>query len=163
MQRSFDLAPMSGLILWLTVGLWLLPVAFAVAALSGMPALWMAAALLIVIYALVWLAARPQRFEADAGGIAIRFPTWTRTVGDVVGARIVTARELREAFGLMLRVGVGGLWGGFGWLWTTRRGLVEFYVSRTDGLVLLERREGRPLLITPVDPAGLASTVAPRA
>jgi hypothetical protein len=31
-----------------------------------------------------------------------------------------------------LRIGVGGLWGVFGWLWT-RRGLVEVYVSRTDG------------------------------
>jgi hypothetical protein len=53
------------------------------------------------------------------------------------------------------RIGVGGLWGGFGWLWTTRRGLVEFYVSRADGMVLIERRGARPLLITPADPEKL--------
>ena len=50
------------------------------------------------------------------------------------------------------RIGVGGLWGGFGWLWTRGRGMVEFYVSRTDGLVIVERRGGRALLFTPQDP-----------
>lgn len=47
-----------------------------------------------------------------------------------------------------MRIGIGGLWGGFGWLWPGR-GLVNFYVSRSDGLVLIERMSARPLLITP--------------
>jgi hypothetical protein len=47
-----------------------------------------------------------------------------------------------------MRIGAGGLWGGFGWLYT-RRGLVDLYVSRTDRFVLVRRRAGRPLLLTP--------------
>jgi hypothetical protein len=49
-------------------------------------------------------------------------------------------------------VGAGGLWGGFGWLWTERRGIAQMYVSRTEGLVWIERRGGRPWLITPEEP-----------
>jgi hypothetical protein len=163
MRRSFDLAPMSPLILWLTAGLALLPLAFAVAALTGARALWIPTLLLVLLYAAVWLCARPRRFEADAGSLDVVFPTWVRSVPDVVGARTVTARELRDTCGVMLRIGVGGLWGGFGWLWSSRRGLIEFYISRTDGFVILERRAGRPLLITPDDPGGLVNVVAPHA
>jgi hypothetical protein len=163
MRRSFDLAPMSALIRWLTVVLLALPAAFALAALAGTRLLWAPALLLALTYAAVWLLARPTRFEADAGAIDVCFPAWTRSVRDVASARLVGLQELRDTFGVMLRIGVGGLWGGFGWLWTSRRGLVEFYVSRTDGIVLLERRQGRPLLVTPHDPGGLAATVAPRA
>jgi hypothetical protein len=154
---------MSPLIRGLTIVLLLLPLAFAAAALAGARPLWIAVSLLLATYAFVWFFARPVRFDAEPGRLDIRFPTWTRSVRDVSSTRLVTARELRETCGVMLRIGVGGLWGGFGWLWTTRRGLVEFYVSRTDGMVLAERRQGRPLLITPDDPRGLASVVAPGA
>jgi hypothetical protein len=47
-----------------------------------------------------------------------------------------------------MRIGAGGLWGGFGWLYT-RKGLLDLYVSRTDRFVLVRLRTGRPLLITP--------------
>jgi hypothetical protein len=47
-----------------------------------------------------------------------------------------------------MRIGAGGLWGGFGWLYT-RKGLLDLYVSRTDRFVLVRRRIGRPLLLTP--------------
>jgi hypothetical protein len=72
----------------------------------------------------------------------------------------MTSREFRDEHGWAMRIGAGGLWGGFGWLWTSRRGLVEFYVSRLDGYVLLERRTGRPLLFTPVEPERVASALS---
>lgn len=59
-----------------------------------------------------------------------------------------------------MRVGVGGLWGGFGWLWTQRQGALEFYISRSTGLVLLERPAGRSLLITPDRPAEFVAIFA---
>src|SRR5262245_60833209 len=164
MRRSFDLAPMSPLIRGVTIVLLALPLGFAAGAVGlGLRALWIPAVFLAVTFAVVWLAARPVRFEAGPGSIAMRFPLWTRSVPDIASARLVTARELRESCGFMLRVGVGGLWGGFGWLWTTRRGLIEFYISRTDGFVLAERRQGRLLLLTPDDPRGLVQVVAPGA
>lgn len=51
-----------------------------------------------------------------------------------------------------MRIGAGGLWGGFGWLWTSRKGMVEFYVSRTDGFVLITRPNHLDILITPSTP-----------
>jgi hypothetical protein len=51
-----------------------------------------------------------------------------------------------------MRVGAGGLWGGFGWLWTQRRGIVQMYVSRTDDFVWIERPGERSWLITPERP-----------
>jgi len=51
-----------------------------------------------------------------------------------------------------MRVGAGGLWGAFGWLWTTKRGTVQMYISRTDNFVWIERRSERPWLITPERP-----------
>lgn len=163
MRSTFDLAPMSPTIRWLTILLCLLPPAFAFAALAGARALWLPASLLLLLYAVVWLCARPRRFEAAAGSLDVVFPTWRRSVNDVEGARLVTTRELTDRYGWMLRVGVGGLWGGFGWLWTSRGGWIEFYISRTDGFVLVERRQGRPVLVTPDDAHGLAAAIAQRA
>lgn len=159
MLRTFALAPMSPLIRWLTVGLWLLPVGFGVAAFRGAGALALPAVLLVLLYGAVWALARPRQFEAAPGRLDVVFPAWRRSAPDVASARLMTAREFRETFGSALRIGVGGLWGGFGWLWTSRRGLIEFYTSRTDGLVLIERRDGRPILATPDDPGGLVSTL----
>jgi len=51
-----------------------------------------------------------------------------------------------------MRVGAGELGGGFGWLWTKRHGIVQMYVSRTDGYVWIERRNDRPWLLTPDEP-----------
>jgi hypothetical protein len=70
----------------------------------------------------------------------------------IAGVRLVDRRTLRRDIGWGMRVGAGGLWGGFGWLWTTRRGIVQMYVSRTDGFVWIERLNDRPWLITPERP-----------
>jgi hypothetical protein len=157
-RREFALAPMSPLIFWLTAVLFLVPAGFTVAALaSGNRFLWIPALGTAALYAAVWLACRPSRFMVSDSGLEVAFPAWTRSIprSDVAGAREVPSGAFRTEFGGAVRLGVGGLWGGFGWLWTRRRGLIEFYISRTDGLILIERRFGKPLLVTPDDPAGL--------
>ena len=59
-----------------------------------------------------------------------------------------------------MRVGGGALWGGFGWLWTQRRGIVQMYISRTDGFVWIERVGDRPWLITPAQPAAFVRALS---
>ena len=59
-----------------------------------------------------------------------------------------------------MRVGAGGLWGGFGWLWTQRRGIVQMYISRTDGFVWIERVGDRPWLITPAQPSAFVRALS---
>ena len=70
----------------------------------------------------------------------------------IVNARVIDAQELRAEIGTGMRVGAGGLWGGFGWLWTKRRGIVQMYISRTDRFVWIDCASGRPWLITPEQP-----------
>jgi hypothetical protein len=71
---------------------------------------------------------------------------------EITNVRLLDVAALRREVGWGLRVGAGGLWGGFGWLWTRRRGIVQMYVSRTEGLVWIDRASHRPWLITPERP-----------
>jgi hypothetical protein len=156
--RTFPLAPMSALIWALTVPLLAVPVLFAVVASrtsGGVSWLfWVIAGLLAVTYTVVWLYARPTRFEVGPDGLLIVWPARRRRIDrrDISGARVLASGQFRPEFGWAARVGVGGLWGGFGWAWTSRRGLLDLYVSRTDGCVLVERRSERALLLTPKHP-----------
>jgi hypothetical protein len=57
-----------------------------------------------------------------------------------------------------MRIGAGGRWGGFGWLYTPK-GLLGLYVSRTDRVVLVRLRTGRPLLVTPENDDGFVAAL----
>src|ERR1700736_6000524 len=83
--------------------------------------------------------------------------TWPLKRGEIPRADIrpvpiIDRPTLRRETGWGMRVGAGGLFGAFGYLWTTRRGLVRMFVSRTDRFVWIERRSERPWLITPDQP-----------
>ena len=80
----------------------------------------------------------------------------------ISSVRLIDRATLRREVGWGMRVGAGGLGGGFGWLWTTRRGLVRMYVSRLDGFVWIERGAGQPWLITPDRPDAFVQALAPR-
>ena len=133
--RRFRLAPMSPLILWLTLGLLAAPVAVLMSALFWKLMLVIPGLLLGAIYAWVWLRFRPTSFVVHSGALEVIWP--------------LKRRQLRREVGWAVRVGAGGLWGAFGWLWTQRRGIVQMYVSRTDGFVWIERIRDRPWVITP--------------
>lgn len=161
-SATFPLAPMSALIRWLTCALLVLPAALLLSALAfDARVLVVPGVLVAVLYVGVWLYFRPSCFVVAPRELRIVWPTRTRIIssGRLESAREISAGEFCQAFGLAVRIGVGGLWGGFGWLWTRRRGLVDFYISRTDGLVLVELRSARPLLITPERPAEFVRAV----
>lgn len=158
--QRYPLAPMSRSILALTILLWLLPLSFlAHFLLTRQPFTGWIALTLLLTYGAVWAFCRPSRFELSTAGLRIVFPGWTRTISrrDMNPARPITASEFKEDFGLALRIGAGGLWGGFGWLWTSKGGFVEFYVSRTEGMVLLKKKNGNFLLLTPERPEAFAA------
>jgi hypothetical protein len=154
MVKSFRLAPMSPLILTLTLVLLALPLAFFVGALFGRRLLAGPAVFIVALYAWVWLRFRPSRFVVQPRGLEVIWPLKRRAVPrqDIANVRLIDGQELRREIGWGLRVGAGGLWGGFGWLWTKRRGIVQMYISRTDRFVWIERAGGRPWLITPEHP-----------
>ena len=154
-MHTFTLAPMSGVIRGLTLFLLALPVAFIGSALLGTaPVLFAPGLVLIAIYVWIWMRFRPTRFVVGPDAIDVHWPLKHRRIArsSIQGVRRVDNAELRELAGAGMRVGAGGLWGGFGWLWTTHRGIAQMYVSRTDGYVWIERGAERAWLITPDDP-----------
>ncbi len=162
MSRSFKLAPMSPLIKGFTIALWLLPLFFGILTLvSRESILLIIFIILITLYGAVWLWCRPTRFVVSDNYIEIVFPGWRRLIPmqDVSGIRIINKDTFGQEFGWAVRIGVGGLWGGFGWLWTNRGGFLEFYISQLDEFVLISRLKGKSLLITPVNPSQLVETV----
>ncbi len=153
----FALAPMSPLIRGLTVVALLVPVGLLGAGLlvPGAASLLVpVTAAVVAIYLGVWFGLRPSGFEASEAGLAIEFP-WRRVEvarSELAHAELIAAADLRPRIGFALRVGAGGLFGGFGWLWSRKRGWIDLYVSRVDRFVWVERRAGPPLLLTPDPP-----------
>lgn len=138
------------------VVLGLLPL-FVILSLGGAP-LWPGVAILALICAGTWLSMRPTSFVVGRDGLEIVWPArrWHVARSEITSARVVGTRDLRPLLGMAVRVGVGGLWGTFGLLWSRKAGWVSCYVSRVDELVWLERRDARPLLLSPEHPHEVA-------
>ena len=144
---SYPLAPMSRFIAVLTGVLLLIPVLLLATGLV------LIGVLVALLYLWAWLWMRPRHFELTEDALIIAWPTRSRRIArqDIRGARTIVAKDFRAQYGLAARIGIGGLWGGFGLLWT-RPQTFDMYISRTDGLVILELSGARPLLITPERP-----------
>jgi Bacterial PH domain len=155
--RVFRFAPMSGVFWAITIPLLLLAPLFLILS-RWSPPLFVAGLLLVVVYAGVWLTMRPRELRLDESALEIRFPLrrWTIKRAEIASARVLTRAELKGELGPGVRVGVGGLFGTFGLLWTRKHSWVSCYVSRIDGLVLIERRGVRPLVVSPEAPHELA-------
>jgi hypothetical protein len=155
---------MSPAILWITVVMFVVPAAFIWPTAGGRSLFALPALFVIAIYAWIWLRFRPTRFVARPFVLDVIWPLERRELNRhaITEVRLIDRRELRARVGWGMRVGAGGLWGGFGWLWTQRRGIVQMYISRMDGFVLIERVDGRPWLITPERPAEFVSALSHR-
>lgn len=158
-MQAFRIAPMSPSIRIVTaIALAIPPVLYALAAIDpASPArvtLETSAAFVLLLFAAVWCFGRPSFVGVSAEGLLVRFPLRRRTVpaDRITSARVLQRAEFQQRYGWGFRIGVGGLWGVFGWLWTRKRGLVEIYVTTTDRWILVEREGGRDLLLSPADP-----------
>jgi len=150
----FGLARMSPLIRAFTILLLALPFVLLGAVLLGTNQLAIPALAVVSLHSWVWLRFRPNVFVVHPQVLEIVWPLKRREMRrqDITGIRIISARSLRKEIGWGIRIGAGGLWGAFGWLWTKKRGIVQMYVSRTDRFVWIECLGGRPWLITPDKP-----------
>lgn len=158
--RRFPLAPMDRAMRLLTGVVLVLPVVLVVAAPSGAATRWLVPGGLLALIAVTAAAWRPLAFEVEPGAVVLRYPVRSKRVplASLESVERLSGAEFRQRFGWALRVGVGGLFGGFGWL-RTARGWVEMDVSRTDGFVLLTWRDRVPLLLTPADAEAFVDAV----
>jgi len=165
MPTVFRLAPMSTSLRVLTWALFLLPAVLLYQGVqSPVPTravLLATVAFVVLVYASVWFVWRPTRFEIDAGTLRIVWPTRSRTIlrTAVEDVRIVTAAQFRAEFGYGMRIGAGGLWGGFGLL-KMRATTFSMWISRLDRFVIVGLRGARPLLVTPEEPERFAAALA---
>lgn len=164
MTRTFSFAPMDRMFGILTAALFGIPALFVVLALvfPESRVLGGVAVLLLVLYAAVWVLFRPQRFELSPSQLVIRWQLRRQVIDrtDIRSARVVSKNDLRGLLGLAVRIGAGGLFGVYGWLWSPRRGLVTIYTSRADQLVALERTNGKLMLLSPADPKAFVSALS---
>lgn len=103
------------------------------------------------VFGLVWVAFRPRAFAIVPETLWIHWPVRSKQFT----TRLITnVRPLkREELGRVLRLcGAGGLWGLFGLCWSKRLGTFDAYLSRSDGMVMIEFSHRRPLVISPERP-----------
>jgi hypothetical protein len=152
--QTFELASMCRVIRILTVVVLAIPIVFVLAAFPRGGLVSLPGVMLFAIYVWIWLRFRPTRFVMRDDALEVIWPLKRLAIPrrDIVAVRLVGRDELRRETGRAVRVGAGGLWGGFGWLWTAKRGIVQMYISRLDGFVWIERANVRPWLITPERP-----------
>lgn len=138
----------------LTIVLWMLPALLLAGSMAAGRSFVAIAVLLLSLYGWVWARIRPSAFVVYPDRVEVMWPMKRRTLprSAIQGVFTVDALTLRNMVGWGTRLGFGGLWGVFGWLWTTRRGFVRVYASRTDTFVWIDCRGRRPWLVTPEDP-----------
>lgn len=151
---TYRLARMSPGLRVLTIVLLLLPAVFLVAVLAGQKDAAIPLVMVAAIFGWVWRGFRPGAFVIHPNALEVVWPLKRRVMPrqSILSLRQMDAKTLKTEIGWCARIGAGGLWGGFGWLWTQRRGIVQMYISRTDQFVWIERGNERPWLITPERP-----------
>jgi hypothetical protein len=161
----FRLAPMTPDFRVLTWFLWVLAVVYRYSACTVKAPVTMVSTrstvFIVLVYASVWLAFRPSGFEVDNRVLRIVWPVWRRTIarGDILDARVISWSAFRNEYGYGMRIGAGGLWGGFGLLKTSRE-TFSMWISRSDRFVLVRLRGARTLLLTPEDPERFVAMLA---
>jgi hypothetical protein len=145
---------MSPVVLTVTLVLLALPIGFFVAAMAGARFHIAPPFIVVTIYLWIWLRFRPSHFVVHDQSLEVIWPYKHREIArdSISNVRLLDRDALKQEIGWGMRMGAGGLGGGFGWLWTKRHGIVQMYVSRTDGFVWIERRNDRPWLLTPDEP-----------
>ena len=162
--RAFRLAPMCGTIRTLTVVIVPLPLLLLALGIFGprpvLPVLLASATFTSALWVFIWCWLRPTRFEVGPDGLRLAWPLRQRLVkwDEIAGADVMSSRDFRTEYGRGARVGAGGLWGGFG-LAMTKKGTLDLYTSRTDRFVLVRRRQGRTMLLSPEMPEQFVDAV----
>jgi hypothetical protein len=149
---SFELKPMDRRFWVITVVYGALVVGLGVGAFFQR-ALAVPALLLALIGLAVWGWFRPRALGAGPESLEVVWP-WRRRMilrGQILRARRLDLRELWP----LVRVGVGGLAGVYGWFWRPGHGWLEIYVSARQDLVFLEMQKGPPLSSLSQGPGGI--------
>jgi hypothetical protein len=164
-MRTFALAPMTFALRALTWACFAVPASllYLAAVTSEEPArtaILATCAFVALVYGSVYFVFRPTRFEVDDAALRIVWPVRARRIAkaSITEARRLSSAAFRKEYGYGMRIGAGGLWGGFGLL-RTKRATFSMWISRTDDFVIVRLNDGRPLLLTPEEPVAFVEAV----
>ena len=149
---------MSPVIYWMTLALFFLPPLLLYAGSRAHNTIGTGtAAFILGIYLFIWVYMRPSHFEISAVSLDVVWPIrrFSTPMAAIESVELLDGAEFRQRYGYGMRIGAGGLWGGFGLL-KTRSETFRFYISRLDGYVLIRAAGAPPLLITPAEPESFA-------
>lgn len=155
--KAFAVAPMAPIYVLITGVLLAIPVIWAILAVTD-PSLRRNGILMsagfTAVAAAAWVYLRPSRFVVADEGMRIEWPLRTLEIerSAITHVRTMPRTEMGAVFGRTFRVGLGGLFGNFGLLWTSNRGWVSAYLTSRDTFVFVERKGARPMLISPAEP-----------
>lgn len=109
-----------------------------------------------IIMLLLTFGFSPRAYSVQDGQLVIYRPfrnKFYRTEG-IQTVTIVSKEELKWS---MRVFGVGGLFGYFGLFRNSRYGTMIWYATRRDQFVVIERSNGRAIVLTPDDPSSFVS------
>ncbi len=162
----FTLAAMDGWLLAFVLPLALLPLGlFAAAAWVPPPhtdLLGVLGASMVIAYASIWLFLRPSQLEVTPEYLIIDFPLRSVEIArsEVEDVEVFEGRRFTDEQGGRLAVWTAGVLGTLGPV-ATSQGSYETYLSRSTHLVVVRRRTGAPLLLSPAHPRRFAEVVRP--
>jgi hypothetical protein len=99
--RTFQLAPMSPVVLIVTLVLLALPVIFIIAALAGTRLHIVPGLFVIAVYVWMWLRFRPNRFVVHEGSLEVIWPLKRREIprDNISNVRLLDRDALRKEIG----------------------------------------------------------------
>ena len=98
----------------------------------------------------------PKGYALEDGKLVVLRPFQNKfhATTDILNVSLVDRKDLKNS----LRVfGVGGLFGYFGLFRNTRYGTMIWYATRRDQFVVIERSNGKAIVLTPDDPNSFVS------
>ncbi len=164
MIKNFMLAPMDRLLFTITTFMFVGPACLFIYSFKWPMVFAMVPFSFVLLfysaYLVIWLWFRPRCFLLSSEVLQIRWPLrkkeWLRS--EITHAEVLSGADFRRKYGRGMRIGAGGVWGGFGWL-KTKSQMFHMYISRVDSYVLVHFRSDIPLLITPNKPMDFVTEI----
>ena len=109
-----------------------------------------------IIMLLLTFGFSPRAYSVQDGQLVIYRPFRNKFYG-IEGIQTVSIVSKEELKWSMRVFGVGGLFGYFGLFRNSHYGTMIWYASRRDQFVVIERSNGRAIVLTPDDPSSFVS------
>jgi len=156
MEESFSLSR--------DAGTWVVTIVVTATVLLVMPSIMLAVGQTVMaliafvgmsLFFLVLVFFAPMKYLVSPDGVTV----WRWGPIFVIPSETISGAEEVRLSGVVRTCGVGGFLGAWGWFRARDIGSFRAYVSRSDRMVMIRRKDDVPVVLTPDDPQGLIEAV----